>query len=195
MRCSTKLVGDNIPADDKKVDSVFVRVRDAGAVRVTSPVGAVLPGPLIPAGDFRNWGNTREACKVFFRINSSPVYRDSVTLPNGLPYADTNLSFTSWTAVGGSYRARCSVFLTGDVKRPNDTVSVGFACGSLDAAVTQLVAPAGSADTATLQTPKAKLKNWGTAAATGVKAYFTIDSTAGNRVYYDSLTTDIAGGA
>ena len=113
MRCSTKLSGDQIPANNRKPDSVFVRVRDVGAVRITAPVGAILPGPVIPAADVHNWGNLREACKVFFRINSSPAYLDSVVLANGLPYADTNLSFTSWTAVGGAYTARCSTALTG----------------------------------------------------------------------------------
>ncbi|MBM3313310.1 hypothetical protein FJY70_01800, partial [candidate division WOR-3 bacterium] len=191
MRCSTKLSGDLIPSNDRKRDSVFVRVADIGAVRITSPIGAILPGPVIPSADVRNWGNSRDPCRVYFRINSTPPYYDSVVLPNGLPYADTSVRFPSWSAVGGAYTARCSTFLPGlpgDRKRSNDTCSVRFAVGTIDASVTALLAPVGSADSAVQQTPKARVKNTGTAPATGAKAVFTIDSTVGNPVYCDTLT-------
>ena len=193
MRCSTKLVGDQLPSDDRKRDSVFLRVRDIGAVRVTSPVGAILPGPVIPSADVHNWGNLREACKVYFGINSSPAYIDSVVLPDGLPCADTNLSFTNWTAVGGVYTARCSAALTGDMEHANDTASARFVVGTIDAAVTALLSPV-SADTSVLQIPSAKVKNFGTAPAAGVKAIFNIDSTPGDRVYLDTVTVDIGAG-
>jgi hypothetical protein len=130
MSCSTKLTSDQKPANDRKRDSVFIRVRDAGAVRITSPVGAILPGTIIPSADVHNWGNTREACKVFFRINSSPAYLDSVVLPAGLPYADTNFNFMSWNAVDGSYTARCSTALPGDQQAANNVVSQGFTVSS-----------------------------------------------------------------
>jgi hypothetical protein len=52
--------------------SMFTWVRDIGAVRITSPTGAILPGPVIPAADVHNWGNERETCKVFFRNQLKP---------------------------------------------------------------------------------------------------------------------------
>jgi len=195
MSCSTKLSGDMRTNNDRKLDSVFVRVRDIGVVQITSPTGVLLPGPVTPTATVRNNGNQREACKVFFRINATPAYLDSVVLANGLPYADTSVSFTDWTAVSGSFMARCSTVLTGDMKRTNDTASVRFVVGSVDAAVTAILAPVGSADTSVLQTPSAKVKNLGSAPATGVKVYFNIDSTPGSSVYLDSVTTDIGAGA
>ena len=151
MRCSTKLSGDLIPANNRKLDSVFIRVRDYGAVRVTSPVGAILPGPVIPAADVHNWGNLREACKVYFRINSSPAYLDSVVLPAGLPYADTSLRFTGWTAVAGVYTARCSTALPGDAN-VRTIRQRRFVVGTIDVGMTSIIAPAGSADSAIEQT-------------------------------------------
>jgi hypothetical protein len=194
MACSTGLSGYQIPANNRKLDSVFTWVRDIGAVRITSPTGAILPGPVIPAAEVHNWGNERETCKVFFRINASPAYLDSVVLPAGLPYADTNLHFTWWPAVGGAYTARCSTALPGDLNPANDTCSARFVVGTIDAAVTAILAPTGSFDTSVLQIPKAKAKNYGTAPAIGVKAVFSIDSTPGNRVYTDTLTVDIGSG-
>jgi hypothetical protein len=195
MACSTGLSACQMPANNQKLDSEFTWVRDIGAVRITSPTGAILPGPVIPAADVHNWGNERETCKVFFRINASPAYLDSVVLPAGLPYADTNLHFTWWPAVGGAYTARCSTALPGDLNPANDTCSVRFVVGTIDAGVTAILAPAGSFDTSVLQIPKARAKNCGTAPVTGVKAIFIIDSTPGNRVYLDTVTLDIGAGA
>ena len=194
MRCSTKLSSDQRPANDRKRDSVFIRVRDAGAVRINSPVGAILPGTIIPSADVRNWGNVREACKVFFRINSSPAYLDSVVLPAGLPYADTNLNFMSWNAVGGSYTARCSTSMTGDVVLANNVVTAQFVVGSFDVGVTQIVAPVGSGDTNVPQTPSAKLRNTGSAPATGVQATFTIDDGTDVQVYTNTKSADVPAG-
>jgi hypothetical protein len=120
MRCSTKLAGDQVASNNRKLDSVFVRVRDVGTVGITSPVDSIPSGPVIPRADAHNWGNAREACKVYFRISASPAYVDSVVLPAGLPFADTSLSFKNWTATAGSYTVRCSAAMTGDVRHTND---------------------------------------------------------------------------
>ncbi|MBM3313333.1 T9SS type A sorting domain-containing protein, partial [candidate division WOR-3 bacterium] len=195
MRCSTKLAGDQIPANDRKRDSVFLRVRDVAAVRVLSPLGVILPGPVIPSAEVHNYGNLREPCQVFFRINSSPAYLDSVALPNGLPFADTTLSFTSWNSSSGAYVACCSTGLTGDMIPANDTASARFVVGTVDVSVTAILAPVGWFDTSELQIPRAKAKNLGTAPVVNVKAIFAIDSTPGNRVYLDTVTFDLGAGA
>jgi len=194
MSCSTKLSGDQLPADDLKSDSVFLRIKDIGAVAITAPVGAVLPGPVTPSADVHNYGNSREACKVIFRINSIPVYRDSVVLPNGLPYADTNLTFASWTAVEGAFTAVCSTKLAGDLVAANNVATSQFVVGSLDVGVTVILAPVGSIDTSFAPTPSAKMKNTGTAPATGVQAFFSIDDGTDLQVYLDTVLVDIPPG-
>ncbi|MBM3323788.1 hypothetical protein FJY69_09975, partial [candidate division WOR-3 bacterium] len=187
-RCSTRLAGDVRPTNDFKAGAVFVAVHDCGVIDIVTPSGAVPPGPVTPRARLRNFGNVREPVRVFFTINSTPTYRDSLTLAGGLPEADTILGFADWNGVPGDYLARCSVFLTGDMQRVNDTVSSPFTVRNVDVACRRVVAPLGRIDSSVTVVPQALVENLGAGSAT-FRTWFRIRGSAGT-VYEDSLAVN-----
>jgi len=100
--------------------------RDVGMVAIAAPAGSVQPGPVTPQATVRNFGTRRAATRVFFRINSTPVYSESIDLAAGVPYADTTLAFPPWPASVGYFTARCSVACSGDEVSGNDVAARPF---------------------------------------------------------------------
>ncbi|MFO7652095.1 MAG: T9SS type A sorting domain-containing protein [bacterium] len=192
VRCSTELAGDLAPANDRRADSVLVAVHDIAAVAVVSPGAAVPPGLVVPAATVRNNGTARELARVFYSINSTPGYSDSVVLSSGLPFADTTLAFAPWNATPGSYAARCSVYLVTDQVRANDTAGSGFTVNTVDVGVLSIESPADTVDTASLVLPAARVRNYGAGPAT-FRAWLSI--TGPGTAYADSVTiTGLASG-
>ena len=106
-------------------------MHDIAALAITAPAGLVMPDSVVtPAARVCNYGTQRGACRVFFRIDCVPAYQDSLSLPGGLPLADTVVTFADWTAIVGRYTATCSTALAGDQQPANDTVSQGFTVGN-----------------------------------------------------------------
>ena len=129
--CTTMLVGDAVPANDTVSGRVTVAVHDIAALAIASPAGLIQPGAVVtPAARVRNYGSQREACRVFFTVNCAPAYRDSLTLPGGLPLADTVVTFANWTAIVGRYTATCSTAMANDQQPANNLVSQGFTVGN-----------------------------------------------------------------
>ncbi|MFO7651765.1 MAG: M23 family metallopeptidase, partial [bacterium] len=190
IRCSTELTGDLLPANNRTLDTVTVLVHDAAAVAVTSPSGAVPPGPVQPQATLRNNGTQREPVRAWFVIG--PAYRDSVNLAGGLPFADTTLAFAQWTATAGNWTARCSVAQAVDNVRANDTASAAFTVNAVDVSVEALVAPADTIDSVGLVTPMARLRNNGAGPAS-FTAWFSISGPGTD--YRDSVAvTGLASG-
>jgi hypothetical protein len=186
MTCSTELAGDAVPSNDRATGSVQVNVHDLAAVAIVAPSGTVLPVPVQPQATVRNRGTVREAATVHFSIDATPAYRDSVVLAAGLPFADTTLQFAAWSAVPGSYTARCSTALATDQVPANDAVEAGFTVTGVNAAALAIRAPTGTMDTSATIVPQARVQNRGDAAA-DLAVFLRIDS-AGGTLYSDAAS-------
>jgi len=124
--CCSLATGDYIRVS---AESVFVRVRDAGAVAVVWPRGDFVDSGLtVPRARIRNWGNATEAIPVTFSIFDSLgviSYQNEQDLK--LAPGDSGIvSFQPWTAALGEYRARAMTNLAGDKEPVNDTLSNRF---------------------------------------------------------------------
>ncbi len=127
VTCSTELAGDSVPANNTAYANVDVIVHDGAVTAIIAPDDTISMGPVSPKATARNDGTQREPVRVFFAIDDSgATYRDSVVLPGGLPYADTTLTFRSWSAVEGDYTARCSLYMAGDQIAANNVESGDF---------------------------------------------------------------------
>ncbi len=200
-KCTTQLTNDMIPANDRVAQTIAVNVHDLAAVGVVAPSGQIPPGPITPMATFRNRGTLREPTVVYFMINSTPAYFDSVTFSAtdvvGLPLGvDTTISFPSWTAIPGTYVPRCSVYAPDQI-RANDAVSgQAFQCGHVDVAVLSITAPAAgsSIDSSEAITPSVMARNNGELTA-NIDAWFFIDSVGGSVYNQHVVVTGVAPGA
>ncbi len=191
VSCSTALAADMKAANDKSTGSAFVGVTDLRAVAVVAPAGAIPPGSVAPQARFRNEGNRRGLTAVTFTIDASPEYRQTETLAGGLPPGlDTVVQFPDWTAVPGSFRARCSVRTAGDENPVNDTLGAAFAVGAPDVGVDMITAPVGVYDTGSTVSPGARLHNYGSAPAS-FRCWFVLRNPGGAEVYRQFA--DVAG--
>ncbi|MFO7651302.1 MAG: M6 family metalloprotease domain-containing protein [bacterium] len=164
-RCSVYLAGDNVPANDVVTGSVTVSVVDAGILRIAAPSGAVDSGALItPQSWVRNWGTAPANFNATLRVGGTYTNTQAVT---NLPAGDSALvNFASWTArPRGALAVRCSLYLAGDTRRANDTLSGSVTVRVVDAAALRVVAPSGLVDTGALITPQAWVRNPGTQTA------------------------------
>jgi immune inhibitor A len=189
-KCTTLLGGDLVPANDFKTGTVTVQVHDVAAEAIVAPTGTIAPGPVTPQGQVRNYGTNREGCDVTFIINASPEYKQTVSLSGGLPFDDTVITFPSWTAVTGSYIAKCSTYLAADQIPANNVTSSPFQVsqvGNYDVGATTIRTPTGSNDSGDVLTPSARVKNFGDFAST-FKTFFLIDNGSDPVVYNESLT-------
>jgi len=128
VTCSTELASDSVSSNNTAYADANVMVHDAALTSIITPIDTILMGPVSPKVTARNKGTLREPVRAFFAIaDTAEVYRDSLDLPGGLPYADTTLVFPAWNAFEGEYTARCSLFMAGDQIAVNDVIGVAFA--------------------------------------------------------------------
>jgi hypothetical protein len=192
VACSTRLAGDQVPGNDRLAGSVEVAVHDAAVIAIAAPADTIVPSQVVPAAVLSNLGTDRSSTRVFFTVNSSPAYRDSVLLPNGLPFADTTLAFQTWNATVGEYQARCSVALAGDQVAANNAAGRGFSVVQrrLDVAALAIVAPGGHYEPDAPIVPQATLGNPGEIGVSLAANLRLIDA-GDNEVY--SATLAVAG--
>jgi hypothetical protein len=164
-KCSTELVGDQHPENNKKSDSVTVQVMDMTCLRIIAPSGAVDSGQVVtPQAWVKNLGSSAASCSVAFRVGSSYVkqHHDSSLAPG-----DSALdSFPTWTAnPRGTYAVSCSTELAGDQHPGNDQQTGTVIVGVADMTCLRIVAPSGAVDSGQVVTPQAWVKNLGSSAA------------------------------
>jgi len=111
------------------MDTVFQRVRNAAALSITAPTGAVPEDTVvIPAATLLNVGNTTDSFPVIFRIGS--FYGDTVRTN------DSVVTFRPCTlSTSGTFSTMCSTAMAGDVDPTNDAVfdSVQVLAGGISA--------------------------------------------------------------
>ncbi len=149
------------------IDSVRVWSRpyqDAAVTAVPVPGDTVPEGTLVtPQARVRNLGTTSASFKARFKIGA--VYVDSQQV-TGLAAGDSiDLLFSGWTAVSGSYAAKCSTALSGDEDPANNALAKTFLVTACDVGASRIVAPSGTIDSGSVATPQAMVRNFGNIAA------------------------------
>jgi hypothetical protein len=185
-QCTTMLTGDMVSDNDTAGGVVHVAVHDAGVAQIVAPAGTVPPGPVAPAALLHNYGTQREPVRVFFAINSTPVYVESIDIGAGLPAgADTTVAFPDWAAATGAYTASCWLRMAGDQVPGNDSLAQAFTVGRVDVGMTAIISPAGSVDTGAVVIPTATVRNSGDFAAT-FDVFCAVRSGADSVIYLSS---------
>jgi len=183
VNCSVYLRNDYNPNNNRKIETIFVRVRDVGVVSILAPTGTVDSGTThIPRAKIKNYGNTIESLGVIFKIGSN--YRDSLFLTL-LGNKETTLSFVSWLAnQRGKHNVKCSLVINDFIPTNNyktDSVFVRV----FDVGIKEILQPKGVIDSGSVLNPLVKIKNYGNVAAS-FKSYFKIGNS-----YFDSLSLNI----
>ena len=166
-----------------------VPVVDVGVTRILAPTGTVDSGATVtPQAWVGNYGSMAATFPVTFTIGS--FYTNTQNVSNLAPGDSALVSFAAWNAVQvGTHGTRCSTALSGDVVPANDTLSGTVTVRSasvIDVGVTRILAPTGKVPFGTIVTPRARVKNFGTAAAS-FPVTFTIGSVYSNSQTVSSL--------
>jgi len=157
VKCTTMLLNDKKPWNDKKEDSIFVRVLDF------SPLEIMLQDTLdsnlvfIPSSKVTNKGNTRESGAVILKIGN---YSD--TQPVSLNPNETLL--VTYKPISnlsrGLHAVKCSTALTNDMVPDNDAITKQVFVRVKDAS-SQVISPAGIIDSGAVVVPEARISNSG----------------------------------
>ena len=195
-RCSTYVAGDINAANDKRDSAFTVATFDVGVQDMVSPVGWLDTSAVIaPQAVLKNFGTTSATFQTWFFMDSSGrrFYTDtySATLAAGEALTHT---YATWAKPHRSrrYVTRCSTYVAGDANPDNDLIDSAFTVATLDVGVQSIVSPTGALDTSAVITPRARLKNFGTA-GTLFQTWFFIDS-AGVRFYTDTYLASLNAG-
>ncbi|MEO0082245.1 MAG: T9SS type A sorting domain-containing protein [candidate division WOR-3 bacterium] len=168
----TMLEFDEDPSNDTASGSCRVKYTDAGATAVNAPVGDIRLGTQVrPEAVLANFGTDEVVTDVRLVIEDEAgdevVYdtiETGILLPVGSPVIRT---FKKTWITGprlGNYRTRCYTMLAGDRVPANDTAKAVcrvVEAAAVDAAVLQVLAPAGRLDTNEAVVPQARVANLG----------------------------------
>ncbi len=188
VRCTAAYLLDRNPANDKREQPVFVRVRDVAATAIIAPVGTVPAGvELAPRALVRNLGNVRESFAVLARITTD--YVDTARVSALYPDSSTVVTLRPWRAVTGRHTVSCSTMLGPDMVRSNDRVQDTVCVtpsAQQDVGVVEILAPVPVADSGRVVLPSAVVANYGTAVAS-----FAVRLTIGSS-YLDEQIVSLA---
>ncbi len=150
---------------DEDSCEVIAGSTDVGPIRIIAPLGTLDSGTATTPGVWvKNFGSLSATFPVTMRIGSG--YSDVQTVANLAPGDSAPVWFVNWTAAPrGTHLVRCSTGYSQDQNRSNDTLSRSVSVRVVDAAALRIVAPTGAADSGTVITPRAWVRNCGTGAA------------------------------
>ncbi|MEN9979804.1 MAG: CARDB domain-containing protein [candidate division WOR-3 bacterium] len=131
VRCTTRLTGDMITANDLLTDSVHIHKFDVATTQITVPSGNLSRGAVItPTAKYANYGDQAADVDVHYLIydeTMTAVYdqTEQLTLDPG---AEVEHAFsTPWTAANtGSYLAVAYIVSARDNNHANDTAQFAF---------------------------------------------------------------------
>ncbi|MFO7675986.1 MAG: T9SS type A sorting domain-containing protein [bacterium] len=189
--CMTLLSTDENPANDTVTGSFFVYLVDVGPTEIIAPAGNVPQGTVVsPRVRVRNYGSQAATFTVALRIGDS--YRN-LRLVTDLA-ADTEAEvggFTNWTATStGTFAARCTTYLSGDMRPENDDVYQTFNVCYLDAEAVAIRAPAGAVFIDEEVFPAFTVRNNSSMAVT-FDVNFQIDDGSDALVYDETMTVTV----
>lgn len=127
VRCSTRLDGDDNPANDCQEIEVNVDWRDAACPAITSPAELARAGDtIIPHAWVCNHSTVTTSIPAVFRAGSYACEQTAVDLGPG---DSTELSFPPLVIPAGSHAMSCSTALTGDMHTGNNRcVRIVYGC-------------------------------------------------------------------
>ncbi len=162
---------------------------DVGAKRIMSPISSADSGAsVVPACSVYNYGAQAESYDVRMKIGTK--YNMTATVTNHQPGTEVYVEFPAWTVLErGQLAVSCSTELATDDVQNNDRVTALVMAQVYDLAVTAILAPADTVDSAATVTPQVQVKNLGTAADLAKVKVF-IGST-----YVDSASVPLQPGA
>lgn len=167
-KCSTCLVGDQHPENDRLTDSVFVTLHDVGIRTVISPTGVIAQGDsLYPEVLLLNRGTAAENPWAILEISrdGSSVYAESIQ--QFINAGDSvEVQFVRyWHADSlGDYDVSAWTRLPGDMNPSNDTAHSSFQVQYLplhDAGAIRILAPRDSVAQDSVVQPMAVIHNFG----------------------------------
>ena len=210
VKCSTELMGDLMPANNKIEDSFLIRVKDYAVTSITAPVSAIdSASSIIPKAWIHNNGSVNETNVPVIIYILGTIYCDTQLI--SLNAGDSVLKSFRQFVVNfprDNYTIRCSTNLNSDCVEHNNVASVSFNIRVKDFAVTNITQPVSPIDSSMRIVPKAWIYNYGTTDETNVPVTLSIDSTvyastknltlyAGDsiEVTFDTFDLNIARGA
>ncbi|UCG42570.1 MAG: hypothetical protein JSU73_12000 [candidate division WOR-3 bacterium] len=118
---------------DQTGDSVFCLrlgeplTHDCGVTQIIDPDSMIQPGSIAPKTEIKNFGTQAQSdipCYFVIDSSGSNVYSEMETYAGPLaPGATAEVTFTNWTAVGGTYDLTAFTNLAGDDNPSNDTMT------------------------------------------------------------------------
>jgi hypothetical protein len=144
----------------------ILRPADVGVTAILAPTGTVDSGTVVtPQARVKNYGVDAASFPVAFRIGS--FYSNSQTVTNLAAGDSALVSFTTWNVLQrGTHVTRCTTALTGDQNHSNDALSGSVTVRVTNVGVTAIVAPTDTVGSGATIAPQARVKNYGTSAAT-----------------------------
>jgi len=132
VSCSTELINDVVPENDRDTGAVFVRVRDVAVSRVLVPTDRYPEGSVItPGAAGWNRGNVNATYQIWMVISNAQgqrVYSDQRNVVNQPP-GDSELvvAFAPCSlGSGGKWAVRCSVYYPFDQMTGNNILEGEF---------------------------------------------------------------------
>jgi thiol-disulfide isomerase/thioredoxin len=137
---------------------------DVGVTGVMAPRGSVDSGHVaVPACSLFNYGEYTETYPVRMRIGTR--YDTVAMITDHAPGTARYVEFPQWTALErGLLRVACTTELAGDDIRSNNGYEASVTVHVYDLAVTMILAPADSVDSASTVVPAVVVENFGTVA-------------------------------
>lgn len=132
VKCSLGFAADANPANNVRIDSVFVSVHNAAGVAIVAPTGSLVERThVVPTPVVANRGTGSESFQVKFEVRSpslGTVYSESLPI-NLQPGRQDTLRdlLPEWLATpDGDYLAWARVILAGDQRPDDDSVVTPF---------------------------------------------------------------------
>ncbi|MBN2538081.1 hypothetical protein JXB37_07395, partial [candidate division WOR-3 bacterium] len=191
LACTTLLAGDMNPANNRALDTTFVRVLDVAATRVVAPTGTVdSVASLTCQARVRNRGNTTVSFPLSFLVMGGDTTTLNGNANNLAPGESTVVTVGNWT-VGppGSYRTRVTTGLAGDMVPGNNIVADSFLVRSHDVAAVAILEPPAVVDSGASVSVRAVVANNGGGPENAI-VFVTISGTG----YRDSTFASLAPG-
>lgn len=166
VSCSTELVMDDDPGNDKATNSVSVGVRDAGCTVLIAPQGELDSGvTVVPACTVYNFGTG--TLDYLVRMKVGDFYDSTALVAAHLPQTSRYVAFPAWVVRQvGNHVVSCSTELDQDMVASNDEVAGQVSVVTRDVGVVEITAPSGQIDSGVYVVPEAKVLNYGSARAT-----------------------------
>jgi len=181
FRSNASITGEGMGVDNVKIHVPYIAT-DAGVVEIIEPIGVSATGsPNQVTVRIANFGNQElTSIPVSFRPGTQPPVNATWT-GSLMPGDDVLFTFPS-TFIGPNnpFTLHSYTSLSGDVYRFNDSTSVVLLPGlpSIDAGVTEIIAPVGEQTSGQAVTVTIKVQNFGSQTLNSIPVQFSLNGQA-----------------